>query len=575
MPHDKTLRIVLHATMSKIQHVPVQVAMSTATEYPAQIRQFIPNRFRVSVVMDHGTMTDHTSATSVTPTQISGESASVGIAMSDRPAKRSHKLCCLLIMSISLAASLSCSREKSVPTLPDAHPREWMISDSPDFHGKVTLSAGLASCAECHGQDFDGGTSEISCIECHQQLDGFCVSCHGGLFDMSGAPPYSLDGDSLISDIGVGAHQSHLAEGEVSAGFSCNTCHNVPAFAQQEGHYDSVAASGLLITDSIADLHWGQIAGGSPTWTRETATCSSTYCHGNFSGGDQTNTPVWTASNQAQCGSCHDIGSNPATLGWKHAFHVINVGLECGDCHGATVDNSLGFVDLSLHVNGIADTLTLDENLCNACHGPSPTCTACHGGTDNASGAPPIGLEGETSNLSLAVGAHTTHMEGGDFADAFACVECHTVPATISDPGHLDSYSIAEVVWGPLAGGAAVWNRAAEECSNVYCHGNFSGGYTSNSPQWTSGASVTCGSCHDDGSYPRNLSGEHDKHVRDKGVECYQCHNTVVNASETIIGRSLHVDGSLQVSFSSGSGTYSNGSCSDTGCHGTESWIDD
>jgi hypothetical protein len=104
------------------------------------------------------------------------------------------------------------------------------------------------------------------------------------------------------------------------------------------------------------------------------------------------------------------------------------------------------------------------------------------------------------------------------------------------------------------------------------CHGNFSGGYSSNSPQWTSGSGVPCGSCHDDGSTPQDLSGKHDKHVRDKNVECYECHSTVVNASGSIIGRSLHVDGIPQVSFSSGNGTYSNGSCSNTGCHGTKNW---
>lgn len=479
----------------------------------------------------------------------------------------------VFLLLLVLAALVGCSEEMVHSTLPDAHPQEWMAQESENFHGKVSQSSGVASCIECHGADFDGGRSRVSCVDCHAHVEGFCVACHGGLENQSGAPPYSLRGTTVTTSRGVGAHTVHLDGGDLSAGFECTMCHDVPAFTLQEGHYDSLSTTGYLFTDSIAEIAWGDFAGTESHWSHASATCSNTYCHGNFTGGNSDNAVVWNGSNQAVCGSCHDIGTEPASLGWKHAYHVGVAGLGCDECHAGVVDAATSIVDKSLHVNGNVDQSVRDTTLCQSCHGSgTASCTTCHGGTDNSSGAPPRGLRGESSTTSLAVGAHTVHLEGGSLADGFACSECHVVPAETLAPDHLGADSIAEIRWGSLSGGLGYWNRSTGECSNIYCHGNFPGGYTTNGPVWTSNGGGQCGTCHDDGTRPRDLSGAHDKHVRDLGIQCHRCHASVVNGSSVIADPSLHVDGTIQVVFSVGNGTYSNRICSGMGCHGPEDW---
>jgi predicted CxxxxCH...CXXCH cytochrome family protein len=488
-----------------------------------------------------------------------------------------------LAMGITLVMAVSvylcgCSSEKNPPTLPGAHPAAWSDSDSEDFHGRFVLADGTASCSHCHGIDEPGGNVGISCTDCHGPGTGGCLSCHGGHDNNTSAPPVGLRGETASASLGVGAHTAHLDTTALGAPVPCTACHVVPVYLLSTPHLDTDRPEGEPL-DSIAEVVWHGIAdGGSAVWDRNTGTCSGTYCHGAFAGGDDTNQPVWTGTDQALCGSCHDVGSDPAQLLWKHEYHVDTASLSCGDCHASVVDMQSNIITATLHVNGIVDELVRDPAVCETCHGSGPdACTLCHGGTDNTTGAPPLGLEGETSTNQLAVGAHTIHMEGGTAADAFECRECHVVPQGMLDPGHLGADEIAEMTWGPLAGGASQWTRGSATCSGTYCHGNFSGGATGNAPVWTGAGQATCGSCHDVGSDPETLSGMHKKHVADENFDCVECHSTVVNRQTVIINRTAHVDGIKTVSLLR-SGTFRNGSCSGlpaAACHGTEDWYDD
>ena len=452
-----------------------------------------------------------------------------------------------------------------------------MDQSSLDFHGKVVQTRGFESCGVCHGADWRGGKVGVSCAACHGQMTGICTACHGGNDNTSGAPPRGLRGETADTTLAVGAHTAHLSgsEDSLSVGINCASCHYVPVFVSDPMHIDKPVGPGDQV-DSVAEIVWHGIAdGGNATWTRTSRTCSGTYCHGNFSGGNKYNAPVWTASSQAHCGTCHDIGIDPSELLWKHGLHVGIAGLACADCHAAVVDSSLLIIGRNLHVNGIIDTLTRDTALCTPCHGPNAaSCVFCHGGTDNQTGAPPLGLHDEVSPGQLAVGAHTTHMEGGYIADAFQCDQCHRVPASVATPGHYGTDSIAEITWGSLAGGASQWNRGTATCSDTYCHGNFAGGYPANGPIWTAASQAACGSCHDDGSTPDDLGGRHERHVVEEGFGCYRCHAATVDSGLNITGKSRHVDGGNDVVFSSGSGTYTNGTCSGLGqgCHGSEDW---
>jgi len=455
-----------------------------------------------------------------------------------------------LLLTIGATAAVvlltGCQSDRNPTSLPGAHPDHWMDYLSPDFHGAFVLVDGTESCAHCHGIEEAGGKVGIACVDCHGPSGSACNGCHGGLDNTTGAPPYGLDGELSVTALAVGAHTAHLDTSALAGPVACSSCHIVPAFLSAPDHLDLLRGSGLPL-DSIAEIVWhGLAATGSSVWDRNARTCSGSYCHGSFAGGDNTNTPVWTGTDQAACGSCHDIGSDPAQLGWKHAYHVGTASLACGECHAAMIDTLDNIIDPMLHVNGVANMLVRDSSVCEQCHGGGTAgCTGCHGGTDNQTGAPPVGLHGETTPDQLAVGAHTVHLDGGILADAFACDACHTVPTDFSSPGHLGADSIAELTWGALAGPSSTWDRAAATCSDTYCHGNFNAGDPTNAPVWTGTDQAACGSCHDVGLNPATLGWKHEGHVFAAGLSCGECHSSMIDTLDNITDPSLHVNGQV------------------------------
>ncbi|RME27768.1 MAG: CxxxxCH/CxxCH domain-containing protein, partial [Deltaproteobacteria bacterium] len=120
--------------------------------------------------------------------------------------------------------------------------------------------------------------------------DGFpekqnCSSCHGS--EESFAPPEGVRGQTATTDIAVGAHQTHLKAGHVRGPVECSECHVVPASIEQQGHIDQLPA----------EVTFGELAtngGASPSWERQSATCSGVYCHGATLKGGKVEAPVWT-----------------------------------------------------------------------------------------------------------------------------------------------------------------------------------------------------------------------------------------------------------------------------------------
>lgn len=479
----------------------------------------------------------------------------------------------VLVLTLTGCNNNGESDKTFTPSTGGVHPEGWMSRASDNFHGWAALYTVGQNCVDCHGTDFDGGTSNVSCVDCHSQRDIVCINCHGGLESMFGSPPYGLDNEISDTAVGVGAHTVHVMGTGSSARMGCQECHIKPSFVLDSAHLDFSFVTRRGFIDSVAEVTWGGIAvGANTTWNRVDRTCAGTYCHGSFEGGNANNLPVWTSGKAAACGSCHDVGADAAKLGWRHEFHVTSMELLCNDCHSSVVDNSNKIINKNLHVNATVDILTNDRAECGFCHEPNASsCTTCHGGVDNQTGAPPRGLRDELLTSSRAVGAHSVHVEGGLLGDAFDCTECHIKPATVADPGHYDPDSAAEITWGTLAGSASHWNRASASCSGTYCHGNFSGGKATNTPIWTGVNQATCGSCHDAGSNPQLLSGRHRKHIEEEHLDCNHCHDATADPERNIIGRDIHVDGKVDVVFAAG-GTYSDGTCSPA-CHERENWL--
>ena len=47
------------------------------------------------------------------------------------------------------------------------HPYGWVVPSSAHFHGDAVAANGNAACANCHGSNFRGGWSGVSCFDCH------------------------------------------------------------------------------------------------------------------------------------------------------------------------------------------------------------------------------------------------------------------------------------------------------------------------------------------------------------------------------------------------------------------------
>ena len=390
---------------------------------------------------------------------------------------------------------------------------------SAEFHGTVLKDLGwkFAVCQRCHGKNFAGNTEAPSCLTCHARGPTACETCHG-------TGPTS------------GAHPRHA-----SRGYTCSECHTVPTAWDEPGHI--LDASGQPIP-LPARVELGAFANRDlpmprrtmpATYDPATGTCSAVYCHGGILGDASAANPrpTWNGgAAAAACGSCH--GKPPAT-------HPPG---ECVVCHPGTIDPAGTLA--AAHVDGVID---VGNN--------AGTCAACHG--SGVQPAPPRGLHGEQFTVDLAVGAHRVHLEANRLRGPVACAECHRVPTTVAETGHIDTALPAELTFGTLAttdGAAPTWDRQAATCSNVYCHGGGTRLAADASPgklvapRWTASSSATiyCGACH--GVPPADASHAPTLQLGD----CVTCHARTVDGFGNIVlsgpsgaQTSQHMDGDVDV----------------------------
>jgi len=252
------------------------------------------------------------------------------------------------------------------------HPAAWSDRGSSDFHA-FSANRGLAACQGCHGQALDGvgGSTSVGCQDCHGA--GFtsrCTGCHGGTDNQTGAPPRTTWGQSADA-LRTGAHTRHVTAGAVSGAVACSTCHAVPADAFAAGHLGDGPAEVVLTGLAAA-------GGAAPAYARPSGTCSSTYCHGGYSGtfeytwageprsfayAGRNATPGWTGT--AACGTCH---GNPPPGSW-HGLH--NAGNQCELCHpdATGLPGSAVVSNPALHVNGIVEVTPQWRSSClRSCH---------------------------------------------------------------------------------------------------------------------------------------------------------------------------------------------------------------
>ncbi|MFQ6612318.1 MAG: CxxxxCH/CxxCH domain-containing protein [Fidelibacterota bacterium] len=315
---------------------------------------------------------------------------------------------CILVLTGSQCTKINTDRQQ--------HGAGWADSTSENFHGARVAQSGIKSCAACHGEDYQGGSVNVSCYQCHAggpsghpvgftdfssgAFHGFqlrdngwnfslCQACHGTDFK-GGTIAYScsqsychtgsagietchtchgdgttagfsdLYGNTSTNSLGVGAHSAHLRIPDaLTATLDCDACHQKP---------DSLFAPNHLETDNRAEITFGALATDngniSPDWDYDSATCTNTYCHGNFTFDKQSSqnqwvftadsitgnkkAVVWTTSGEAVCGSCHDLPPQ------GHKQDLTN----CGGtgCHSSVIgSDNISIIDPSKHINGEID----------------------------------------------------------------------------------------------------------------------------------------------------------------------------------------------------------------------------
>lgn len=359
-----------------------------------------------------------------------------------------------------------------------------------------------------------GCRSEREGLDAAPTGPGACAgTCHGD--HASPAPPFDVDGNVDSRFPGVGAHAAHLTVTSTHVAVACASCHLVPSKTGDPGHADDARPAELAFSGRALE------GGRAPAYDATTGTCSNTYCHaGATTAVSWPNEAVWTQPRDSKnaCGSsCHATppgGSHPASK-------------SCELCHSETAGPGLTIVSAANHIDGKVQF--------------SPQgCTACHGSDENA--APPLDLAGASDASLVTVGAHQSHLSGGEHSRPVECAECHVVPASIGAPGHTDGDGIAELVFGGVAVAAGenpMWNRPEATCSATYCHGSESLGGMHVEPTWTNvgGLEAKCGSCH--GLPPPR------PHVAN--LACDQCHTETAGPGATIADRFLHVNGTLDI----------------------------
>jgi hypothetical protein len=176
---------------------------------------------------------------------------------------------------VLLGAGCGIEKNKSFTPLDEtSHPFFGVPASTNHVDWLKTNGYNIKQCKVCHGDQLDGGTSGVSCAQCHHDANGRntvadCNHCHGTMgagVDVTNpfnwAPPRALNGDTAHTSRGVGRHQFHMrTTGSFELPIACAGCHVVPATWDADTHLN-----GVVNMSSLVD------------YDPNTKTCSA--CHG-------------------------------------------------------------------------------------------------------------------------------------------------------------------------------------------------------------------------------------------------------------------------------------------------------
>jgi predicted CxxxxCH...CXXCH cytochrome family protein len=295
-------------------------------------------------------------------------------------------------------------------------------------HASVPPGAPTTDCFPCHSETVtaagkikftqNGGvwsTQHLNGTRNYENLT--CETCHGNAARAPvanvdplhrAAPPTSANGrSSSQTNRYVGTHDEHVyARNAMALPIRCTECHlaDTPPVTQAAMAHAEGASP---ITGNFGPL--ADRLGRTPaSYNTTTYTCSGTYCHGDFPGGNGAGpSPAWTNFNTLACNSCH--GMPPVAP--QSANHGPG-DTACGGCHIGYTGSAV--LTAAIHVDGIVQS----ESTCIGCHraqkGSIPR-AAVVGGADLAEGDDFIRASRHVSN-----GTKTEIVRDLD------CILCHS-----------------------------------------------------------------------------------------------------------------------------------------------------
>ena len=361
---------------------------------------------------------------------------------------------------------------------------------------QTELNGNTTDCQLCHGVNLKGGTSEVSCFSCHESYP------HPSIGEWL---PFSGHGSHVLNDLGGSTEGCKLCHGEDltggNTGFSCFACHST--FPHAEG-WATLSGHGTYVRTTL---------GGN--------TNSCKLCHGNdLTGG----------TSGVSCFSCHESYPHPSMGEWLpfsgHGSHVLNdlggstegcklchgedltggnTGFSCFACH-QSFPHGENWGTFEGHGSHVQTELSGNTNSCNLCHGGDLTggssgvsCFSCHESYPHAGdwSNPTTGhgnyvMDQLNGNTASCESCHGENLTGGNAG--VSCFACHSnYPHT--DPAWL---SLSPANHGGSHGPAA-YGSGKDSCDSANCHGaNFAG-----NPPTVPG----CTGCH--AQYPHENFNDH------------------------------------------------------------------
>jgi predicted CxxxxCH...CXXCH cytochrome family protein len=446
-------------------------------------------------------------------------------------------------------------------------------------HGVVAKNApgysSFASCQICHGRDFSGGGSQVSCFPCHgvnaphparpwhgptyshtttnTENAQVCATCH---FPGSPNNPANHPATPPAAGTQSGCFNSTLCHGDTSAPHAIGT-----AWRDPNPQFHGLSAK--------QDLSYCQGCHGTPGTTLfnggiTPTSCQNSTCHVRakahptpWNQGSQP-FPSYVVSHRdsgnrnVACAICHKA-DGPGTGPDPNAPSCFTASFGGIFCHSGGPGGANHSVPFPGSPHTMADPASF-KAACSACHAISgvspssaPLCSVCHPSSTalpftnctSCHTRPPSG----TAYPDVA-GGHARHDALPDVTGV--CASCHN-GLGFGTAGHYErgnarpGKNASHVPPGEAAisaaynakAGPSVFDNAALTCANVSCHGGVT------TPNWRTGAidgnsNAGCRQCHKIGTAagtPENnspFSGLHAAHMTTTvggAILCTDCHN--------------------------------------------------